>query len=229
MSSTPKPNRSWLSAEAPLAQRIRGCTRCPALVRCRQAPVPGAGPGDARLMIVGIAPGRLGADRTGVPFYGDRSGKRLRDALGAAVLAVYITNAVKCAPKACGAVSDASGLRPRYHAREGGCLVERGACRPRNRDPVPDEVRNCAPYLREEVATIRPQGIVVLGRLAEEALDQALGQAPIRRLAGRPTGSEPFVVYLPHPAALHYHAGWNRDFDAELRHICAKAGVTPAP
>ncbi len=163
MSSTPKPNRSWLSAEAPLAQRIRGCTRCPALVRCRKAPVPGAGPGDARLMIVGIAPGRLGADRTGVPFYGDRSGKRLRDALGAAVLGVYITNAVKCAPKACGAVSDASGLRPRYHAREGGCLVEGGACRPRNRDPVPDEVRNCAPYLREEVATIRPQGIVVLG------------------------------------------------------------------
>lgn len=229
MCSTPKPNRSWPSAEAPLAARIRACTRCPALVRCRNAPAPGAGPEDARLMIVGMAPGRLGADRTGVPFLGDRSGSRLRGALGSALAGVYITNAVKCAPKTCRWMKEAS-CRPSRHEITGGrCRVDGVACRPRNRDPVPEEVRNCAPYLSEEVTVVRPVGILALGRLAEAAVDMALGLVPSRRPPGRPTGFRPFVVYLPHPASLHYHPEWDRTFDGWLSEISVMAGVTPAP
>ncbi|HKF29843.1 MAG TPA: uracil-DNA glycosylase family protein, partial [Candidatus Binataceae bacterium] len=58
-----------------LQNRVRSCVRCDALVRCRTQPVPGAGTVPAAVMFVGIAPGRYGGDRTGLPFSGDRSGK----------------------------------------------------------------------------------------------------------------------------------------------------------
>src|SRR5579883_2928721 len=78
---------------AELQQSMLSCARCAALVRCRSRVVPGAGAVGATVAFVGIAPGRFGGDRTGVPFSGDRSGNLLREMIAAAGLrSVFITN-----------------------------------------------------------------------------------------------------------------------------------------
>lgn len=119
---------------------MAGCARCEALVRCRSRVVPGDGAVPATVAFVGIAPGRLGGDRTGVPFSGDRSGKLLRRMIARSRLErVFITNLVRCNPR------DARG---------------------RNRDPRADEIANCRGYLAAELALVRPRVIVALGAAA---------------------------------------------------------------
>jgi DNA polymerase len=164
------------------------CTLCPALAAHRQRIVHGYGDPHARLMIVGEAPGYLGADRTGVPFTGDRSGRRVQALLmrlglseesDPAVAAprlrgVYLTNVVRCNP-------------------------------PGNRNPTPAEVANCAPYLDAELASVAPAVVAALGSFAcRWAFHVLLGQempAGIRALHGQvwPAGD---VTLLPlvHPA-----------------------------
>lgn len=96
-------------------------------------------------MLVGLAPGRRGADRTGVPFTGDASGRLLRRALAEARLGerdVYVTNLVKCNPN--------DGRR--------------------NLPPTAIEVANCLPYLVREIGIGRPARLVALGRVAERVL-----------------------------------------------------------
>src|ERR1700687_3826516 len=100
-----------------LRTAMLGCTRCTALVRSRSQVVPGAGEIPAAVAFVGLAPGRLGGDRTGIPFSGDRSGELLRRMILRVNLpGVFITNVVRCNPR------DARG---------------------RNRDPKAREIANC--------------------------------------------------------------------------------------
>ena len=102
-------------------ESMLGCRRCPTLVRCRSRVVPGHGAAPAAVAFVGLAPGRLGGDRTGIPFSGDRSGELLRRMIGAAGMGrVFITNLVRCNPR------DARG---------------------RNRDPTAGEIANCRSHL----------------------------------------------------------------------------------
>src|SRR5579863_48978 len=76
------------------------CARCTALVRSRSQVVPGAGEIPAAVAFVGLAPGRFGGDRTGIPFSGDRSGELLRRMIARVNLgAVFITNVVRCNPR----------------------------------------------------------------------------------------------------------------------------------
>jgi uracil-DNA glycosylase family 4 len=143
---------------ADLQTSMLTCARCAALVRCRSRVVPGAGAVGAAVAFVGIAPGRFGGDRTGVPFSGDRSGKLLRAMIEAAGLRdVFITNLVRCNPR------DARG---------------------RNRDPQPAEIANCREHLEAELALVRPKMVVCLGRIAwlhlagkASAFDPAGGKA----------------------------------------------------
>ncbi len=117
-----------------------GCRQCAALVKCRSRVVPGDGAIPATVMFVGIAPGRFGGDRTGVPFSGDRSGDLLRGMIARAGLdRVFITNLVRCNPR------DARG---------------------RNRDPSSAEIANCRPHLEAEIGLIAPLVIACLGRMA---------------------------------------------------------------
>jgi DNA polymerase len=91
-------------------------------------------------MFVGIAPGRFGGDRSGIPFSGDRSGNLLRAMIERAGLDnVFITNIVRCNPR------DARG---------------------RNRDPSGSEIANCREHLAAEIAIVKPRMIVCLGRIA---------------------------------------------------------------
>ncbi len=139
-------------------------------------------------MLVGEAPGYLGADRTGVPFTGDRSGRRVQTLLMALGLSeekdpaaalprlrgVYLTNVVRCNP-------------------------------PGNRNPTPAEVANCAPYLAAELAAVRPQVVAALGSFAARwAFQRLRGEelpAGIRALHGQvwPAGAVTLVT-LVHPA-----------------------------
>jgi uracil-DNA glycosylase family 4 len=149
----------------------RDCPRCPRLVAFRQswrqsepewfnAPVDSFGPNDARLLIVGLAPGLRGANRTGRPFTGDYAGDLLYATLaefgfarghyaasaddGLELLDCRITNAVRCVP-------------------------------PDNK-PTPQEIRTCRDYLKAAIAEmINLRAVVALGRIAHESFVQASG------------------------------------------------------
>ena len=149
----------------------RNCPRCPRLVAFRQAwrerepawfnaPVPSFGPIDARLLIVGLAPGLRGANRTGRPFTGDYAGDLLYATLkeyGFArgefqaraddtleLVDARITNAVRCVP-------------------------------PENK-PMPAEINTCRDFLIPTIAEMpRLSVIVALGRIAHETVVKALG------------------------------------------------------
>jgi uracil-DNA glycosylase len=124
------------------------CTRCPAM--CGRAAVMSAlnGHVDARVMFVGEAPGRKGADRTRVPFSGDQSGKnfdRFITSIGLKRSQIFITSAALCNPR-----------------------MPSGA----NRRPTAREVANCSGFLQQTIELIDPRVIVTLGGVALVALKQ---------------------------------------------------------
>ncbi len=127
-----------------LREEIMTCTKC-VLHRNRKNPVPGEGPIDAEVMVVGEAPGRR-EDELGRPFVG-MAGKLLDSLLEKAGLRreqVYITNVVKCRP-------------------------------PGNRDPRPEEINACIPYLIKQIRIIRPRVIIAVGRIAASTLFKLAG------------------------------------------------------
>jgi uracil-DNA glycosylase family 4 len=124
------------------------------------APVPSFGPISARILIVGLAPGRGGANRTGRPFTGDYAGDLLYATLlktglahgtydarpddGVVLKDVRITNAVRCVP-------------------------------PENK-PTPEEAKTCGGFLKTEIAAMpNLRTIVSLGRISHEAVLRVLG------------------------------------------------------
>src|ERR1700731_4867368 len=122
------------------------CTRCVAM--CERAAVLSDlnGPVPARVMFIGEAPGRKGADRTRVPFSGDQSGKnfeRFLASIGLTRKQIFITSAALCNPRS------ASGA---------------------NRRPTTSEVRNCSGFLRRTIEAVNPGVVVTLGTVALEAL-----------------------------------------------------------
>jgi len=140
------------------------------------------GPLDATLLIVGEAPGRLGAARTGVPFQGDRSGDRLERLLHAAALdrsEVFITNAVLCNPLT-GEGEDA-----------------------RNRPPRARELEACSSFLQRTLAAVPAPVVVALGGAALRALDR-IEVHHIRRVSEHAGQPRPWagrtLVPLVHPS-----------------------------
>ena len=149
----------------------RDCPRCPRLVAFRKnwrnkeptwfnAPVPSFGSLNARVLIVGLAPGVQGANRTGRPFTGDYAGVLLYETLGKfgftrgeygahpddglELVDCRITNAVRCVP-------------------------------PENK-PTPDEIRTCRDFLAATIAEMKKLRVVVaLGRIAHDSVVTTLG------------------------------------------------------
>ncbi len=156
-----------------LRAAMLGCVRCDALVRCRSQVVPGHGAAPATVAFVGLAPGRLGGDRTGIPFNGDRSGELLRLMIAGADLGrVFITNLVRCNPR-----------------------DERG----RNRDPSPPEVANCRDHLAAELAVVRPRVVVCLGTVAWR--EMAGRKVPFQPRRPAPVSDGGILLYpMYHPA-----------------------------
>jgi DNA polymerase len=120
-----------------LNNQIRNCKKCRLYLTAKNA-VPGEGPQDAKIMIVGQNPG-ADEDETGRPFVG-RAGKFLTKTLaefGIKRETIYITNIVK-------------------HTS------------PANRKPYHDEVATCLPYLQNQIKLIQPKIVVLLGASAKE-------------------------------------------------------------
>lgn len=142
------------------------CPRCARLVAYRgenrlrfpgfhNAPVPSLGAADPVLLILGLAPALKGGNRTGLPFVGDvpgGSGHFLAAALGRAGL------------------GEGSGVPIR--------VTNAVRCVPPGNRPLPEERRNCAPFLTAEIASARPRVALALGAFAHEALLRALGLRP---------------------------------------------------
>jgi uracil-DNA glycosylase len=161
-------------ALAEIAAGIKVCTRCE-LHRTRTHAVPGEGPADARVMLIGEAPG-WNEDQQGRPFVG-AAGKFLEELLGAAGLSrsdVFITNIVKSRP-------------------------------PGNRDPLPDEIAACVPWLERQIEVIDPDVIVTLGRFS---MSQWFPGERISKIHGQPRkAGRRLIVPMYHPAAaLHQQA-----------------------
>ncbi|GAA2685437.1 uracil-DNA glycosylase [Actinoplanes palleronii] len=152
-----------------LDARIADCFACPRLVDWRTdvaaakrasfrdqdywgRPVPGYGPGDAAIAILGLAPAAHGGNRTGRIFTGDRSGDVLFAAMHRAGLASQPTS-----------VSADDGLTLR-HTR----IFAAVRCAPPDNKPTPGERDTCAPWFRRELELIRPtlKVVVTLGAFA---------------------------------------------------------------
>jgi len=129
-----------------LVKEAAGCTLCPAM--CGRSAVLSElnGSVDARIMFIGEAPGRKGADRTRVPFSGDQSGANLDRFLGSINLTreeIFITSSALCNPRS-----------------------ESGA----NRRPSLRELSNCSSFLQRTIEIVNPRVIVTLGSVALEAI-----------------------------------------------------------
>lgn len=134
------------TAFAQLCDEAQACTRCPTMAGRRRVLSAANGRPGARVLFVAEAPGRLGAERTGVPMTADQSGKRfarLLDLAGLARADVFITNAALCNPR------DPNG---------------------NNRAPTRLELASCAPWLERTLNLIAAPVVVTLGATALAAL-----------------------------------------------------------
>jgi len=156
----------------------RDCQTCPRLAAFRaanraaypdwsNAPVESFGAASARLLIVGLAPGLRGANRTGRPFTGDYAGDLLYATLGEFGFA---TGGYDKRPDDGLALQDCA-------------IVNAVRCVPPQNKPTPQEMTSCRPYLVKTIEALpRLRAIVALGRIAHESALRALG----RRLAAHP-------------------------------------------
>ena len=169
-----------------LERQITNCRKCPRLVVYREEvarakrrayrdwtywgrPVPAFGDPQARLVILGLAPAAHGANRTGRMFTGDRSGDFLYDQLYRAGFANQPQS------KRAG-----DGL-----ALTNAWISAAIRCAPPDNKPLPEEIRNCLPYLEQELALIRPRAVLALGGIALNAyLDLLKKQGVIASRAG---------------------------------------------
>ena len=178
------------SGLAAIREDIGDCTRCKLCNLGRRQIVFGVGNPNADLMFVGEAPGR-DEDLQGIPFVG-RAGQKLTQ------------------------IIEAIGLK-----REDVYIANVIKCRPpENRNPEPDEVDKCEPFLFRQVDTIRPKVIVALGTFAARSLLKTMD--PISRLRGRVydyRGAK--LVPTFHPAFLLRNPSCRREVWEDMKKVRA--------
>jgi len=161
------------------------CTRCPEM--CGRSAVLSQrnGPLTARIMFIGEAPGRKGADRTRIPFSGDQSGQnfdRYLASIGLSRDQIFITSAALCNPR-----------------------TESGA----NRKPTQKELANCSQFLRRTIALVNPRLVVTLGSVALAALKRIhYHDFTLKEAAGKLLqwdGRLLLPIYHPSPQVLASH------------------------
>jgi uracil-DNA glycosylase family 4 len=159
---------AWLNV---LNAEVVGCTRCPRLVVYREQiarekrrayrdheywgkPVPGFGDPEARVLVLGLAPGAHGSNRTGRPFTGDASGNFMYPVLHETGFALLPTAVAR---------DDGQMLTGLY-------ITAAARCAPPDNKPLPGELANCAPYLERELEGLeKVRVIVALGRIGFDA------------------------------------------------------------
>lgn len=184
----------------------RDCPLCPRLSAFRNehrkvqsdwhnAPVPSFGDADGRLLIVGLAPGLQGANRTGRPFTGDYAGDLLYSTLD---LFGFSTGQFQARPD--------DGLKL------SNCLITNAVrCVPPENKPTPAEQNSCRSFLISEIAAMpRLKSILVLGRIAHDAALSTLG---LRKAA------YPFAHGAQH---VFEHAGFERKLSITDSYHCSR-------
>lgn len=195
------PAQQWTA----LQEAVVTCRRCPRLVGHREEvartkrraylddeywgrPVPDFGRPGADLLVVGLAPGAHGANRTGRMFTGDRSGEWLYRALYRAGFANQPESSERN-----------DGLRLRRCAITNICR-----CVPPGNRPLPEELSRCRPFLEETIRLTRPVVVLALGGLAWKALlEAAAGWDHVEVPRPRPR--------FAHGARLQWHARRSRN------------------
>jgi uracil-DNA glycosylase len=189
-SSTSDERPSTMDDLAAIRQDIGDCTRCKLCSLGRKQIVFGVGNPNADLMFVGEAPGR-DEDVQGIPFVG-RAGQKLTQ------------------------IIEAIGL-----TREDVYIANVIKCRPpENRNPEPDEVESCEPFLFRQVDTIKPKVIVALGTFAAKSLLKT--NESISRLRGRVyeyRGAR--LVPTFHPAFLLRNPSCRREVWEDMKKVRA--------
>lgn len=159
-----------------LAEPASNCQLCPRLAAMRQAnrqaqpdwfnrPVPSFGDLRARLLIVGLAPGLQGANRTGRPFTGDHAGDLL-----------YATLAAHGFSQGVYAANPLDGLRLKD------CLITNSVrCVPPQNKPETSEIAACRPFLAAAISALPAVKIILaLGKIAHDSVVTTLGLRPAR-------------------------------------------------
>ena len=132
---------------ADLVARVQHCNLCPRMQHRKKVLGSSNGNLDSSLLFIAEAPGRLGADKFGIPLYGDQTGRNFEKLIAGAGLnrgAIFITNAVLCNPR----TPDGN-----------------------NDSPTLLEIRNCSQYLKEMLEIIKPEYVVPLGAAALASLN----------------------------------------------------------
>jgi uracil-DNA glycosylase family 4 len=191
-----------------LQREIVACTRCPRLIgHCREVaqvkrrayldheywgkPVPSFGDPEARVLILGLAPGAHGANRTGRMFTGDKSGEFLYRALHETGFASQPTS-----------VSRTDGL-----TLKGAYISASAHCAPPDNKPTREELLNCRPYLEREIQLLKQVRVVVaLGRIA---FDTYLSVIKERRAFGHGVVHQlsPILITSYHPSQQNTSTG----------------------
>lgn len=178
-----------------LRKEVESCRKCP-LWEGRTQVVFGVGNPEARVLVIGEAPGK-NEDLQGEPFVG-AAGKYLNELLGYAGLErkdIFIANILKCRP------SD-------------------------NRNPLPEEIEMCTPYLREQTRTIDPDFIVTLGNYSTKFILKT--EVGITRLHGTVQQAGKFKVFpVYHPAAAIYDRSKREALEADFRTLGTLLGQSP--
>ena len=178
-----------------LCREAQGCRVCPELADKTAVLSHLNGSLTPRVFFIGEAPGRVGADRTRRPFYGDKSGdnfQKLLDSIDLNRQDIFITSAVMCSPRS---ATDA------------------------NRKPKRSEIKNCSGYLRRVLELVRPPVIATLGGVALEALSLiAYHELSLKEHAGHVVdwnSAKLIPLYHPSPQVIAAQRG----IDLQMRHF----------
>ncbi len=178
-----------------IEKEILKCKKCP-LHKTKTKYVPGEGSSNAKIVLIGEAPGRE-EDLQGRPFVGN-AGKYLNELLLSVGLKredVFISNVLKCRP-------------------------------PNNRDPLPEEIRACGDYLIRQLNVIKPNTIVCLGRFATKFIFDLFGLKfeSISKVKGKVFEVERWnkkvrVIPLYHPAAVLYRPNLKEEYEKDFKKV----------
>jgi uracil-DNA glycosylase len=201
-----------------LNAEIVACRKCPRLVAHREKmarekrrayrdweywgkPVPGFGDSRAELLLLGLAPGAHGSNRTGRMFTGDRSG----DFLYAALHKAGFANQPSCSQR-----DDGLTLKNCY-------ITAAARCAPPDNKPLPSELANCRGYLERELEIVKPKVVLALGKIAWNTYlgilkDRGviLSRAPYvfaHGAAAKLAGNSPLLIGVYHPSQQNTQTG----------------------